>query len=397
MIHTDKETLDFINKNLDSDVNKLLLNASKYPSLDIPFIVNQIISRKAIKTKLPSWSQCPEIIIPSKISTEQCSSENTAMYKAGLIKGGNLCDLTGGMGIDSYYFSLKTDKVTYIERFEDYCDAAKHNFKNLNADNIEVVNSDSREYIDKLSNIDVFYIDPARRSDSNKRIFAINECEPDVLSIKDILLDKAKTIIIKVSPMADIHFSLSLLPEATEVHCVSVKNECKELIFILDRNKSSNDIKVFCVNFDSNNDKSVFIYNLNEERDFNPQYTNKVLTYLYEPNSSIMKAGAFKSVCKEFNVLKLGVNTHLYTSDTLITDFPGRIFKVESVTDFTSSNLKLLKKEFAKANITTRNFFLSVDEIRKKTGIKEGGSDYLFFTTISKDQRIVIKSHKTGM
>ena len=319
------------------------------------------------------------------------------MYKAGLIKGGNLCDLTGGMGLDSYYFSLKADEVTYIERFEDYCDAARHNFNNLNADNIEVVNSDSREYIDKLSNIDVFYIDPARRSDSNKRIFAINECEPDVLSIKDILLDKAKTIIIKVSPMADIHFSLSLLPEATEVHCVSVKNECKELIFILDRNKSSNDIKVFCVNFDSNNDKSVFIYNLNEERDFNPQYTNKVLTYLYEPNSSIMKAGAFKSVCKEFNVLKLGVNTHLYTSDTLITDFPGRIFKVESVTDFTSSNLKLLKKEFAKANITTRNFFLSVDEIRKKTGIKEGGSDYLFFTTISKDQRIVIKSHKTGM
>ena len=394
MIHTDHKTLEFITANLNADTDKLLLNARKYPEIDIPFVVDQIRCRKILKNKLPEWSSKENIIVPSRISTEQCSSELTASYKASLFKGGILCDLTGGMGVDSYYFSLKAGKLFYVERFEDYCKAAKHNFKILGADNIEVVNADSRDFISEIPEIDCFYIDPARRSDTNKRIFAIDECEPDVLSMKDKLFAKASSVILKISPMADISFTLSLLPEITEIHCVSVKNECKELLFILEKERKADDVKVKCINFDTNGNMQSFSYILNEEQSLRISYSDKIMRYLYEPNSSIMKAGAFKSVAEFFHLKKLGINTHLYTSDTLIENFPGRVFEVETTTEFSSSLFKRLKKEIPKANITTRNFPLSVEEFRKKSSVKEGGDIYIFATTLGFDLRLIIKCRK---
>ena len=395
MIHTDLKTIEFINNNINSDTTKLLLKARKFEDLDIPFIVDQIICRKSLKNKLPDWSKNDRIILPSKISTEQCSSQQTALYKSALIKGGILCDLTGGMGVDSYYFSLNADKVIYIERYPDYCQAAQHNFKELGANNIIIINQDSTSLSSITDSIDYFYIDPARRSDSNKRLFAIDQCEPDVLQLKEPLLNKASTLIIKISPMADITFTLSLLPETEEIHCVSVKNECKELIFVLKNNKDHNKgVNVRCINFENNDEFKKFDFIYSDESIANVSYAKEISEYIYEPNASIMKTGAFKSISQEFKIEKLGVNTHLYSSDRYIEDFPGRVFKVNTVHEFSSSTYKKIGKTYPKANITTRNFPITVDEFRKKTSIKDGGDIYLFATTLGNDRKIIIESYK---
>ena len=394
--------IEFINNNITSDTNKLLLSAKKSGfDFDINFAIDQILCRKQIKDKLPEWYANKEIIIPSRISAEQCSSEYTARYKSTLVAGDSLCDLTGGMGVDCYYLSRDISKAIYIERFADYCDVARHNFKVLNADNIEVRNGDSREILNSIERIDTFYIDPARRSDVNKRLFALDECEPDIVGMKDELLNKSRRVIVKVSPMADIDMSVNLLPETIAVEVISVKNECKEVIFILERSipdcttntSAKNEIKINCINFISADTKESFLFSIGEEKNSTPEYARNIEKYLYEPNSSIMKAGAFKSVAERFNMKKLHVNSHLYCCENLEYDFPGRKFEVLDVIDFSSKTIKSIKKEIPKANITVRNFPLTVDELRKKTGIKEGGDIYIF-ATICGDKKLLLISRK---
>ena len=395
-IHISIEMQQFINQHMDAGTNKLLLKAKQFIGFDVHFAIQQIIARNSLKHKLQQWANNPNIIYPSRISTEQCSSELTATYKQQLIKGKVLCDLTGGLGVDSYFFSLKAEKVIYVERFIEYCKAAQHNFIVLGAHNIEIVNGDSRNIVSKII-ADTYYIDPARRSGCNKRVYALSDCEPNILELKDNLLSLGKRVIIKTSPMIDINHSLCSLPETQELHIVAVKNECKELLFVLEKNTLNIDVselKVNTINIIDKEKSQVYNFDYLKEKDINIPFAQTIDTYLYEPNAAILKSGAFKLLSKDYQVHKLHKHSHLYTSSNLVSDFPGRIFKVKEVTIFSSKYLKLLKNTIPKANITTRNFTLSVAELRRKSGIKEGGEVYLFATTMLNDKKVIIHCEK---
>ena len=352
-----EELSRFIKEHASDDLNRLLLSASRYPGIDIPFVVDQLKSRRQIKDKLPSWYQNDRLVFPAKIAAEQCSSEQTALYK---------------------------------QRLE----AAIHNFKVLDVGNVTVLNGDSTELIDKIDGIDVFYIDPARRGEGNKRIFALQDCEPDLTKLVPVLFGHAPKVIAKLSPMADIHMTLDLLPDVTAIQVLSVKNECKELLFVLERGSKGGSPQICCVNFTSEEEPELFVFSLVEEREAVASIRGEVKRYLYEPNASILKAGAFKAVATRFGLNKLHVNSHLYTSDEVVPSFPGRSFVVDEVIPFTNKQCKTLSRQIPQANITVRNFPLSVDELRKRTKIADGGTIYLFATTLENGDKVLIKTHK---
>ena len=238
----------FIREHLDDNPDQLLWKKNEYPDDRVVVAVEQIQARENIKEKLPSWYACQNIFYPSKLSTEQCSSETTAPYKARLTTGNSLCDLTGGLGVDTYFFSRQVDKVTYVERDKSYCEAARFNFLALGATNIEVIHADATTVANQVI-ADTYYIDPARRTTDNKRVFALTDYAPNVLEIKETLLRQGQRLIIKISPMADLSAVLQLLPETTDVHVVSVRNECKELLFVLGKKRTSQAVNIHTVKF----------------------------------------------------------------------------------------------------------------------------------------------------
>lgn len=389
-----EETIRFIKEHEKSDVTRLLLDARKFPGVDVPFAVEQILARRQVKDKLPHWYCQETLIYPSRISAEQCSSEYTARYKQNLVpEHVILCDLTGGLGIDSFYFSAKVQEVLYLERYPAYCEAARNNFDALHAGNIRVIETDSVAYVKQMQPVDIFFVDPARRGEGDKRVFALKDCEPDLLSLKPFLFEKASRIIAKISPMADIKHTLSLLPETTEVHVLSVKNECKELLFVMERNSVLPDPDIFCVNFKSGEQQS-FHFTFHQEQHVTAVMADVAGSYLYEPNASILKAGAFKCIASRMNLQKLHVNSHLYTSEVEVPDFPGRIFRVEDVLEFNSQLCKSLNRTISEANITVRNFPLSADQLRKRLKIKDGGAVYLFATIIAQEEKVLLKCKK---
>lgn len=385
----------FIKEHAADDTNRLLLSASRFPGINVAFAVEQIVARRQIKDKLPSWYENDRLVFPSKIAAEQCSSEQTALYKGRLIADNmTLCDLTGGLGIDSYFFSRKAKRGIYIERFAAYCEAARHNFAALGALNIEVMEGDASELLSGLPAVDAFYIDPARRGEGNRRVFALQDCEPDLPKLLPELFSLSPLVIAKLSPMADIRLTLELLPHTTEVHVLSVRNECKELLFVMKREAGAGDPAIYCVNFTTDGREETFRFTTSEEQEAPAGLSEGVGVYLYEPNASLLKAGAFKVVASRLGVRKLQASSHLYTSDTLVAGFPGRTFRVEAVLPFTGKLCKSLSKEIPQANITTRNFPLSVDELRKRTKIADGGSVYLMATTLADGNKVLVKCKK---
>lgn len=395
MMSLSPELKAFIREHASDNTDRLLLSASRFPDLNIPLAVEQILSRRQIRDKLPDWYAREDIRYPSRLSAEQCSSGLTARYKQRLMKGETLCDLTGGLGVDSYYFSQKAREVVYIERFADYCSAARHNFSVLKAGNIRVLHADVREILRSLR-ADTFYIDPARRSDCNQRVYALSDCEPDLLQLKPILLEQTGRLIVKISPMADLEEILRLLPETREIHVLAVKNECKELLFILEDTGLSciPGVEIHAVNLRPNLSEQEFTFFLREEKEAVLQAATSVQSYLYEPHAALLKSGAFKLIAQRYHLQKLHRHSHLYTSDRYHSDFPGRCFIVDDIFHFSGKLLKQMGRQFPKANLTIRNFPLSVAELRKRAGIKEGGDLYLFATTLANEQKVIIKTHK---
>ncbi|MGL4806393.1 MAG: THUMP-like domain-containing protein [Bacteroidales bacterium] len=393
MIQYNSTVIEFIKKHIQENPNALLLAAKKYPEIDIPFVVDQLVCRKQIKDKLPAWYSNYDLYFPARITTEQCSSVQTAAYKQRLASGNIACDMTGGLGIDSYYISRNFNKFFYLERYEVYCEAARHNFSVLDATNIDVLNGDSMQLLNELPALDLIYVDPARRSDCNKRLYDLTECEPNVVDLTPHLLTKATKLLVKVSPMADIQRCIELIPQTKRVHVLSVRNECKELLLEIDAETQKTDIEIVCVNYATSGEQS-FSFNFNEEKETALNTINTVHTYLYEPNASILKAGAFKSVAKRFGIKKLHQHSHLYTSSDLIPDFPGRTFEVIGLDGFSKKWLQTAGKQIIQANLTTRNFPMTVAEIRKRSKLQEGGSLYLFATTLSDDQKVIISCEK---
>ena len=387
------ETLHFIEENARADVRSLALQAKKYPLVDMAMAVVQIAGRQIAEAKVPSWYRTEGLLYPKHLSMEQCSSEATAIYKAGLVEGDSFADLTGGFGIDCSFLSRKFKQADYVERQAELCELAKHNFPLLGL-SIGVHNEDGVEYLKQMQPVDCLFLDPARRDGHGGKTVAIADCEPDVSALEDLLVEKAKKVMVKLSPMLDLSLALKHLKYVREVHIVSVNNECKELLLILQKESASSDITIHCEHIVNASEHQSFSFTQEQERTSDCPLATEVGAYLYEPNASILKAGAYRSLTQTYACKKLHASSHLYTSEQFIEDFPGRRFKVEAVSGFGKKELKEFLQGMEKANLTIRNFPSSVADLRKRLKLKEGGEDYLFATTLADESKVMIKCRK---
>lgn len=462
-------TLDFIRQHQDEDVRQLAFLGSKNPEVNMPFALDQIRGRQMARIKLPRWASIDGIIYPPHISMEQCSSEQTALYKAELAarllgvsslsslrgeivpQGDNskICefasdravdskfaqnedtcgkqqiltdvgdsvnkikedacsgdsvaeiefaDLTGGFGVDFSYIATQLGvKSMYVERQKHLCEAAKENFERLGLKNVVVKNGDGVEVLHAIpdhSGLRVIYIDPARRDDAGNKVVSLQDCTPDVTRLQDEMLQKAEFMVIKLSPMLDWHRAVSELRCVREVHVVSVNNECKELLLVLSaRNMGENNhLRICCVN-----DTQSFVCDEAEMASSVARIAAADLDsvqYLYEPNASLMKAGCFGVLSERYSVSMLSKNSHLFVSQSPVVDFPGRSFRIRAVSSFNKKELKRQLQGIEKANIATRNFPLSVAELRKRLKLKDGGETYIFATTLSDDSHVLLITDK---
>lgn len=383
---TSKEVQDFINKNLKADLSKLIMKGSPFAGLDIKEIATQIEGKNKAKKKLPSWYKTNGVVYPPKINLEQSSSEVTANYKATLINKGILIDLTGGFGVDDYYFAQEAETVVHCEMNERLALIAEHNFDVLGIKNVEYFTGDSAELLATPSKVDTIYIDPSRRANSG-RVFLLKDCEPDVVANQAKYLKKAKTVIIKAAPMLDIHAALKELKNVAEVHVVSLKNECKELLFMIEENQQD-EVIIKCVLLTADQSK-IISFSLEEEKNAEATF-GPVSTYLYEPDAALLKAGMFKLLTQQYPLDKLHQHSHLYTSNELVS-FPGKVFKIVKTILFNDFTPAQAPKQ---VNVVCRNFNLKPEELKKKFKLKDGGNDFLFFSTNYKDQKIVIHAKR---
>lgn len=382
---------EYIKNNWSNDIMSVLLKKALFEGVSNKEVVAQLESKKKCQYKLPSWFNTPNIYYPNKLNIEQTSSEITARYKASLLKGKSLIDLTGGLGIDDFYFSKKIDVVTHCEMNEKLSEIAAHNFTVLGVKNIVTRAVNGIEYLEETKKkFDVIYIDPSRRDASQRKVFLLSDCLPNVPQHLSFLFNRAAQIVIKTSPILDFSNGIQELKFVQEIHVVAVENEVKELLWILKQNfKGETLIKT--INLKKNKNE-IFNFQLREEKEVSANFSEP-LAYLYEPNAAILKSGAFKLMTHKLPVQKLQEHTHLYTSNNLIA-FPGRFFKVLSVILYTKKSMKSLALK--KANISTRNFPETVATIRKKLKITDGGNDYLFFCKNLAGKTIVIHCIKTS-
>ena len=373
-------------KNFKGSITKLALSGSPFPNVSSLELIQQIESRNAIEKKLPTWFNAQHIYYPPKLNLEQTSSEMTAKYKASLVHGTTIADLTAGFGVDGYYFSKNFTEVSCFEINSELSEISRHNFKTLQIENVSCFAENGLEGI-QGNFFDVIYIDPSRRHDSKGRVFYLKDCEPNVTENIPFLFKHCKTILLKTSPMLDITQGFKELSNVSEVHIVAVGNDVKEVLWILkeDDNESP---QIKTLNF-SIRGIETFEFDWNEK---GTAVYSSPKQFLYSPNGALMKSGAYALISEKFGLYKLHTNTHLYTSDTL-KDFPGRRFRIDRVVPYSKKDMKHLV-QYDKANVATRNFPESVAIIRKKWRIKEGGDTYLFFVTIENDQKVVLVCSK---
>ena len=426
-------TQDFIRQYQDDDVRQLAFLGSKYPEVDMPFALDQIRGRKMARVKLPRWASLEGIIYPPHISMEQCSSESTALYKAELAarllslpassfsEEIGFVDLTGGFGVDFSYIAARLGvKSMYVERQVHLCEAAKENFERLglknaivkNGDGIEILHSfqpkkkDAASADDSLGitydqprsllktnlGLKIIFVDPARRDDAGNKVVSLKDCTPDVTVLQEEMLSKADYVIIKLSPMLDWHRAISELSHVREVHIISVNNECKELLLVLSARNLGENLRIYCIN-----DAQSFVC---DELDMKSSQvkiapsTLEEMQYLYEPNASLMKAGCFGVLSGRYDARMLSKNSHLFVSQAPIEAFPGRSFRIIAVSSFNKKELKRHLSGITKANIATRNFPLSVAELRKRLKLKDGGETYIFATTLSDESHVLVITEK---
>lgn len=399
------QTWKFIRQHANDDVRKLALQGCKDAEVDLPMALQQIAGRQTAKKKLPTWAEADGVIYPPHLNMEQCSSEQTARYKASLItsKGDTYVDLTGGFGVDFYWMSQGFKHRYYIEQNAELCAIAEHNFQVLGLA-CSVCCCDTATFLADMPHADIVFLDPARRNEHGGRTYDIRDCTPNVLELLPLLLEKANKIILKLSPMFDWRKAVNDLKYVSEVHIVSVANECKELLLVLQQQVTDSPT-ITCVN-----DDSVFKVVSSKETDgfpagnqwflsrkpmVSPQETN-VTEYLYEPNASIMKAGCFAEIEQQYPARQLSTNSHLFQSSVEIEDFPGRRFQIQSVSSMNKQELKSSLSEIKQANIAVRNFPLSVEQLRKKLRLKDGGDIYIFATTVGNNQHMLYICRKIG-
>lgn len=391
-----KKELLFIENHFSEDTDKLFLKYHKEQvnEIDYLYCINQIKLRRKFADKFPSFVLRRDFLFPLSLNLEQSSSEYTAAYKSMLLKQGEtLLDLTSGFGIDDIYFSKKAKRIVCVEQNKMLVDLLSYNFECLQAKNYLCVNADAEEYLLSAENFDVIYLDPARRDENKNKVFEIEASQPNVLKLIDVLRSKAKRIILKLSPMVDIKQIEKSFENISDIHIVSLKNECKEILVEI-VNHEVEEINYHCVDIKSlsfENDDFFLCFNKLSQRDNKLSQRDNFLNqrlfkYLYEPNVSILKLGRFEALIDKYEFEKLHRHSHLFTSENLIENFEGRSFEVLEQRNASPKALK----DITQANITVRNFPQTVKEIRNKTKIKEGGELYLFFTTIGNEEKICL-------
>ena len=394
MTERNEKTIGFVREHREDDVRTLALQARRDSDVDLPWALEQIQGWQTARRKLPSWAATDGIIYPHHLSMEQCSSEQTALYKCGLVERlplscrKTLIDLTGGFGVDFAFMARGCTQATYVERQEDLCEMASHNFALLGLNHARVIHSEAEKFLQDLVTepaSTLIYLDPARRDNNSKRTYAIEDCTPNVLDLQDRLMKAADHVLLKLSPMLDWHKAVRDLGErVAEVHIVSVNNECKELLVLMSANHNGLPI-IHCVN-----DAQSLIYRLQEDS-MPPTIATADATgaYLYEPNSSIMKAGCFGVLTERYPVIALASDSHLFVSDELIGDFPGRRFMVSAITTMNKKELARALSGITRANVATRNFPMSSQQLRSRLRLQDGGDCYIFGTTSSTGQRLL--------
>lgn len=422
--------IEFIAANEGADVTRLLLSGSRkgksaasgspLAEVNLPLCCKCIQAREKMKIKAPLWYSNPSLAYPFAVSVEQGSSQATALFKQSIIaellrdnpvsvgeqeaeglSGRDIvtADLTGGMGIDSFFISRIASKHYYFERNAELCAATEYNFRQLGAGNIEVSNRDITDddcaALRDLEGkgISLLYIDPARRTASGGKAILLQDYEPNVIDLQERMFAVSRYILVKVSPMADIKLNLRHLPHTAAVYVVAVGNECKELLFLLDRT-ANNDVDIISISLDTNGLKNEFRFRPEEEEAAEATYATELGKYLYEPGKAILKGGAYKLISQRYGCRKLAPSTHLYTSDEIIKDFPGKIFKVEEVVPFNKKSLKEVAAKNPKADLTARNFPMDTNALKKLSGIKDGGTRHIFAVTLGNGAKILaVTSH----
>ena len=380
-------TLEFIRQHAAEDVRQLAFLGKKNPEVDLTYALDQIAGRQKARTKIPSWAAIDGITYPPHLSMEQCSSEQTARYKAKIAgTGDRIVDLTAGFGVDMAFMAEGFSEAIHIEQMPQLCAISSTNYEVLGLNHIKVVNGNGVDYLHQLDHADLIFIDPARRDEHGARTYGIADCTPNVLEIIDEMLEKAPRVMIKLSPMLDWQKAATDIGRVSQVHIVSVANECKELLLVVERD--SKPLQIFCVN-----DDQVFSYSSTDEiGNFAPQASEP--QYLYEPNASVMKAGCFQLLSTRFGISQPDKNSHLFLSDKPIADFPGRGFTIERTSTMNKKELKTTLAGISQANIATRNFPLSVAELRKRLKLKDGGDTYIFATTSAQKGHLLLVCRK---
>ena len=411
--------LKFIAEHSADDVSRLILDRKKYPDIDIDLAVNCIESRRKLKGKVQEWYENPELIFPLKLSAEQCSSSATGAYKAALAeriagtdKGWRLADLTGGLGVDSWFFSQRASKVIYNEMQQALCDAARHNFKTLGATNITISNSIASEDTTSeilFENVDIVYMDPARRGEGGKKVFLLEDCTPDVLTLKDIIFRHARHILLKLSPMADITMACSRLGDSCrEVHVVGAGGECKELLIWMDK-EWNEEYTIISTELHPGAPLSIFSFKPSEERSAIGIQSTKTLImegdryeqdelFIFEPGKALMKAGAFNLISERFGIAKLGRSTHYYTTcskDAAHALQPyGKVYEILECEQLNKRSIKDFSRKYPKAEVTARNIEMDTETLKKKMGITSGDDAHIFGLKSDSEGNLIIAARR---
>ncbi len=403
------KTISFILEHAEAEGTQLLLSASRYPGVDMTRAASAIEARKKIAYKIPLWYTYTELIYPTSLSVEQCSSQATAEYKMRFVpEDGTIADLTGGLGVDCSFMARRAAKCLYMERDPMLCEAAQHNFKVLGLDNTSIINGDCREYLHRFAeeneefskanerdkaHFDLIYLDPARRSKDSGRLFSIRECEPDLMQLSGSLLKAANRVLVKLSPMVDITATLREIPCVREVHILSTDNECKEVLLLMSScgtPLSAEDIPIHAVDITHAREKR-FTFTINEERVADCPFSAPE-TYLHQLGRAILKAGAFKLPCTLFGISKIATSTHLYTSDTPVEGFPGKSFRIERIIPFNKEGIRIISREYPLINCVSLNFPIDTNALKQRLKIRDGGNLHLFATTLASGEKVMIVS-----
>ena len=402
-MNINEPTQQYISAHSEDDVARLALHPAKDPQVDMAVALQQIAGRQKAREKLPEWYATEGILYPKKVSMEQCSSSQTAEYKASLVEGKSFADFSGGFGVDTAAFARKFMKGCYVEPQQELCELFQHNCKVLDINNVDIVNGTMEESLVNIDHVDMIYLDPSRRDTHGRRVVSLTDCTPNLLEWKSALLDHCNILMVKMSPMIDIFQTLRDLPETYAVHVVAVEGECKEVLFLLSHEEAMHCVLTMGTNATNTKIMAVDINKttptrvettLETERTTLPQIATELSTYLYEPNAAVMKAGIFNSISQQFQVQKLEKNTNLFTSNELHEDFPGRIFHIEAVHEFHPRKTAKELSHLESASIAVRNFPLSAEELRKTLKIKDGNARFLFGCKVWDGRKMVVMCSK---